>query len=108
MISLRKIISGGQTGADRGGLDAAKALGLEMGGWCPAGRRAEDGRIPAHYPLTETVTREYKDRTVRNLVMADATLVCTYGPPGKGSSLTIRECARFVKPCLVVDLETDE
>ncbi|HPN84875.1 MAG TPA: putative molybdenum carrier protein, partial [Victivallales bacterium] len=49
-----KIVSGGQTGADRGGLDAAIALGIPHGGYCPKGRLAEDGTVPAKYNLTET------------------------------------------------------
>jgi len=51
---IEQVVSGGQTGADRAGLDAAMALGIPVGGWCPRGRRAEDGPIPAIYPLTET------------------------------------------------------
>lgn len=107
MTELKKIISGGQTGADRGGLDAAIELGIAHGGWCPAGRRAEDGIIPAKYELVETTTREYKDRTIRNVVAACATLVVPYGPPGKGISLTIRECLRFERPHLVIALRED-
>lgn len=103
-MKLRKIISGGQTGADRGGLEAAFHLELAHGGWCPAGRRAADGIIPEQYKLTETVSREYKDRTLRNIVAADATLIVPYGPPGKGTSLTIRECARFEKPHLIINM----
>jgi len=51
---LKKVISGGQTGVDRAALDAAMKLGIEVGGWCPKGRRALDGLIPVKYPLTET------------------------------------------------------
>ena len=62
-----KIISGGQTGVDRGALDAAIALGIPHGGWCPRGRRAEDGRIPDRYEVSETDSPEYAVRT--NLVV---------------------------------------
>jgi len=51
---LRKIVSGGQTGADRAALDWAISRGVLHGGWCPKGRRAEDGAIPPHYELQET------------------------------------------------------
>ncbi len=70
-----KVISGGQTGVDRAALDAALACGLEIGGYCPAGRRAEDGRIPDRYPLVEMVGTDYQVRTRRNIEAADATLV---------------------------------
>lgn len=46
---ITKIISGGQTGADRGGLDVAIRHGIPHGGWCPKGRKAEDGVIPDKY-----------------------------------------------------------
>jgi hypothetical protein len=61
------IVSGGQTGADRGALDAALAAGVPCGGWCARGRRAEDGTIPARYPLRETPTAEYPQRTSWNV-----------------------------------------
>mgnify|MGYP000918852238 CR=1 FL=1 len=64
---LEKIISGGQTGVDRAALDVGLALGLPVGGWCPKGRRAEDGVIPDCYPLTETPERNYQARTRRNI-----------------------------------------
>lgn len=72
---LQKIISGGQTGVDRGALDACLNLKFDCGGWCPAGRRAEDGPIPARYPLQETHSPFYEDRTRQNIESAEATLV---------------------------------
>ena len=51
---IRKIISGGQTGADRAALDWTIKDDIPHGGWCPAGRRAEDGVIPERYRLQET------------------------------------------------------
>ena len=87
-MPVQRIISGGQTGADRGALDAAIELGLEHGGFCPAGRRAEDGRIPDRYQLVETDTPAYAARTERNVVAADATLLVTRGTPTGGSALT--------------------
>lgn len=82
--SLLKIISGGQTGVDRAALDVALELGLPCGGWCPRGRRAEDGVIAERYPLTETRSARYAVRTVRNVRAADGTLVLTRGQPSGG------------------------
>ena len=102
---LERIISGAQTGADRGGLDAALADGLSVGGWIPRGRRAEDGRIPVRYVgLTETPTADYRDRTGRNVRDSDATLLFTHGPLAGGSALTAGLCRKHRKPCLHVDL----
>jgi Circularly permutated YpsA SLOG family len=70
-----KIISGGQTGVDRTALDFAIQHGLKHGGWCPKGRLAEDGSIPANYQLRETASAEYEDRTERNVLDSDATLI---------------------------------
>jgi hypothetical protein len=103
---LTKIISGGQTGVDRAALDVALERGLACGGWCPRGRRAEDGRLPAHYPLRETPSWIYPQRTEWNVRDADATLVLTQGPPRGGTGLTIGLAARLGKPCLFVDLGT--
>ena len=72
---IKKIISGGQTGVDRAALDAAISLGIEHGGYCPKGRRAEDGRIPDEYQLTETTTADYSDRTERNILESDLSLI---------------------------------
>jgi predicted Rossmann fold nucleotide-binding protein DprA/Smf involved in DNA uptake len=89
-VSLETIVSGGQTGVDRAALDVALALGLEAGGFCPRGRRAEDGRIPARYPLRETAARAYAERTRRNVHAADATIVLTQQAPTSGTALTLR------------------
>jgi hypothetical protein len=98
------ILSGGQTGVDRAALDVALALGLPCGGWCPRGRRAEDGPIDARYPLRETKSSRYPPRTARNVQDADATLILTRGAPDGGTALTARLAERRGKPCLVVDL----
>ncbi|MBT8492676.1 MAG: putative molybdenum carrier protein [Deltaproteobacteria bacterium] len=70
---LERIISGGQTGVDRGALDAALDSGFACGGVCPRGRRAEDGRIDDRYPLEEHHSPRYPQRTEANVVAADAT-----------------------------------
>ena len=103
-----KIISGGQTGVDRGALDAALELGIECGGTCPAGRKAEDGIIPERYPLTESGSSVYSDRTRQNVVDSDATLIIHFGHLQGGTALTRQCCIEQQKPYLVVDAFNNE
>lgn len=105
--SLR-IVSGGQTGADRGGLDAAIALGLAHGGWCPRGKRAEDGEIPSHYELRETRSSDYRERTELNVKEADGTVLFSKEPLADGSALTANLARQYCKPLLHIDLEAVE
>jgi hypothetical protein len=100
-----KIVSGGQTGVDRAALDAAVALGVEHGGWCPRGRLAEDGRIPDRYALRETDQPDYRVRTEWNVLDSDATLILCRGPLGGGTELTRQLAEQHGRPCLVVDLD---
>ncbi len=99
-----KIISGGQTGADRGGLDAAIEAGIPHGGWCPKGRKAEDGGIPEKYQLQEMKSADYLKRTEQNIIDSDCTVIFTYGPPTGGSKRTVGFCEKHKKPCLCIDL----
>jgi hypothetical protein len=101
---VEKIVSGGQTGVDRAALDVALELNIPCGGWCPAGRRAEDGRIPDRYPLIETPAAEYRQRTEWNVRDSDGTLILTRGLPTGGTRLTIEVAKRLDRPYLVVDL----
>jgi hypothetical protein len=98
-----RIVSGGQTGVDRAALDAALAAGVGCGGWCPAGRRAEDGAIPARYPLFETDEAAYGVRTRRNVRDSDATLIICDGEPAGGTALTLTSCREEDRPVLVID-----
>lgn len=100
-----KLLSGGQTGIDRAALDVALALGIPCGGWCPRGRKAEDGVIPDRYPLTETTFPEYAQRTALNVRDSDGTLILTRGEPSGGTALTIDIARQRKKPCFVVDLD---
>jgi len=104
---VERIVSGGQTGADRGALDAAIALGIPHGGWCPNGRRAEDGRIDDAYQLREHDSPKYKARTRQNVLDSDATLIVCRGPLAGGTHLTHRTAERFDRPSLVVDPDDD-
>ncbi|NIR28363.1 MAG: molybdenum cofactor carrier [Gammaproteobacteria bacterium] len=104
---LRKVVSGGQTGVDRGALDAAAACGVACGGWCPRGRRAEDGPIPDAYPLRETTSSDYRERTQRNVVESDATLIIARGALSGGTALTRDLAQRAGRPCLLLDLGSE-
>jgi len=105
---LEKIVSGGQTGVDRAALDAAMALGIEVGGWCPRGRRAVDGIIPAKYPLTETPDEAYQTRTRWNVRDSDATLIVCRDEPSGGTALTIEYCEQLGRPFEVYQLKGGE
>ena len=102
-----KVVSGGQTGVDRAALDAALAAGIAAGGWCPAGRRAEDGVIPSRYPLLETPSADYAERTERNVRDSDATLVLYLRCLRGGSRLTADLARRLGKPVMCKDLSDD-
>lgn len=98
-----KIVSGGQTGVDRAALDFAIENGIEHGGWCPLGRMAEDGRIPERYRLKEIPNASYSERTERNVLESDGTLIAARVLPLSEGTLFTQECARnHGKPCLVV------
>jgi hypothetical protein len=89
---------------DRAALDAAISLGIPCGGWCPRGRRAEDGVIPLSYPLKETPNPSYEQRTTWNVRDSDGTLVLARGPLTGGTAYTAATASRLRKPCLVVEL----
>lgn len=100
-----KIVSGGQTGADRAALDWAIARGIPHGGWCPRGRKAEDGAIGTRYALTETAGRDYRQRTRLNVEDSDGTLILNLGELEGGTQETLRFAGRLKKPCHVVQLD---
>lgn len=85
------------------------ACGVPVGGWCPRGRRAEDGPIPAHYPLRETASPDYAERTRRNVRDTEATLVLTRGDPNDGTLLTVETARALGRPLRVLDpgIESD-
>jgi len=104
-IVFSKIISGGQTGVDRAALDVALEFGIPCGGWCPKGRRAEDGPIDLKYPLKETKSEEYPFRTEANVIEADGILIFTIGKPTGGTAYTVQMAFKHKKPYLIVDLK---
>ena len=92
-MDFPKIISGGQTGADRAALDWAMANNIPHGGWCPLGRLAEDGKIDAQYNLLETPKADYLQRTEWNVRDSDATVIISLAPQLTGGSLATAELA---------------
>ena len=103
---ITKIISGGQTGADRAALDAAIKLDIPHGGWVPKGRLTEDGPIPDTYKLQEMPTESYADRTKQNIIDSDGTLIVSHGQLTGGSKLTKELANELEKPCLHIDLNS--
>lgn len=95
--------SGGQTGADRGALEAAQDLCATYDGWVPKGRRAEDGKVPEQFKLREMQSTDYKRRTWANVRDTQATVIVCTQPPSGGSKLTIRYCREQERKILVLD-----
>ena len=106
---LRKIISGGQTGADRAALDWAIRRGIAHGGWCPKGRKAEDGAMDLRYRLVETPSDDYAQRTEWNVRDSDATAVFSIQKELRGGSLlTVEMAAQYNKPVIHLRQQDDQ
>jgi hypothetical protein len=100
---IDKIVSGGQTGADRAGLDWVIKTGIPHGGWCPKGRKAEDGAIPLRYNLQETSTANYLQRTEQNVIDSDGTVIFSIKPELiGGSKRTLDFAMKHKKPVLLI------
>jgi hypothetical protein len=106
MTMIEKIVSGGQTGADRAALDVALEMGIPHGGWIPKGRKTEEGVLPEKYRLKEMPTRSYADRTERNVLESDGTLILSHGRLKGGSALTRELAVKHGRPWLHVDFKT--
>lgn len=102
-MALEKIVSGGQTGVDRGALDGALDAGFCCGGWCPKGRIAEDGPIPPLYAMAEMASAGYEERTLKNVLDSDGTAILYNGVLEGGTRLTKDYCDAHGKPCETVD-----
>lgn len=94
MSPVPKIVSGGQTGADRAALDFAIERAIPHGGWCPKGRGAEDGPIDPRYPLQETPSANHVQRTEWNARDSDGTVVFSIGEVLTGGCQETVELAR--------------
>jgi hypothetical protein len=103
MVKIKKIISGGQTGADRGALDFAIANSILHAGWIPKGRKTEEGRLPDKYHLQEIATASYSKRTEQNVIDSDGTVIISHGKLTGGSAQTREYAIRHHKPHLHLD-----
>lgn len=102
---IQKIISGGQTGADRAALDFAIEHNIPYGGWVPKGRKTEDGTLPDRYDLQEMPTDEYLKRTEQNILNSDGTLIISNGRLTGGSALTEFLTCMHNMPYFHVDMD---
>jgi hypothetical protein len=102
--TLKRIISGGQTGVDQAALDAALELGISIGGYCPKGRVSEAGLIPERFPLTETESEGYAGRTEKNVKESDGTLILDVGRHKGGTRFTLDLCKTHGKPVFLIQL----
>ena len=106
MWTVTKIVSGGQTGVDRAALDWALSNDVSCGGWCPAGRVAEDGVIDRRYSLEETPGEGYSQRTAWNVRDSDGTLIFSLSRRLTGGTQLTEQLARkWKRPCLVLSKE---
>jgi hypothetical protein len=102
-VNALKIISGGQTGVDRAALDVALKHGTDCGGWCPAGRLDEFGRIPDKYPVQELEVGGFAERTWQNVKDSDGTVVIYPGKLYGGTEQTVRFCVKLKRPHELLD-----
>jgi hypothetical protein len=105
---VKKIISGGQTGADRAALDIAIKLGISHGGWIPKGRLTENGVLDDKYHLKEMETANYNKRTEQNVMDSDGTLIISHGKLTGGSEYTRDMALGHGRPWLHIDLNKTE
>jgi Circularly permutated YpsA SLOG family len=102
-VKALKIISGGQTGVDRAALDVALRHGIDCGGWCPAGRLDEFGKIPNHYPIQELLGGGFAERTLQNVKDSDGTVVIYPVELRGGTEQTFHFCVELSRPHELID-----
>ncbi len=102
-VKALKIISGGQTGVDRAALDVALRHGIKCGGWCPAGRLDEFGKIPDHYPIQELPGGRFTERTLQNVKDSDGTVVIYSVGLRGGTEQSVRFCLELKRRHELID-----
>jgi Circularly permutated YpsA SLOG family len=88
---------------DRAALDVALKHGIECGGWCPAGRHDEFGRIPDQYPVQELEVGGFAERTLQNVKDSDGTVIIYRGKLSGGTEQTVRFCVELQQPYQLID-----
>ena len=101
---LKKIISGGQVGADQGALDAAIKYNFPHGGWIQKGRKTQIGILPDKYNLKEMSVSGYKERIEQNVTASDGTLIISHGDLSGGADYAQKMSEKYARPCLIIDL----
>jgi len=101
---VRRILSGGQTGADRAALDFAIQHRIPHGGWVPRGRLAEDGPLARRYRVKETKSAQYPERTEQNVIHSDGTVIISHGSLTGGSANTRAMAIKHDRPWLHLDM----
>lgn len=102
---IDKVVSGGQTGVDRAALDAAMERGIACGGWCPAGRLADDGVIPERYPLQETADMDHTVRTENNVRDSDGTVMFYRGTLQGGTAYAVLMARHLKRPVMAINMD---
>jgi hypothetical protein len=105
---IKKVVTGGQTGADQAALDAAMRWDIPHGGWIPKGRMTEHVPLPDKYKWKEMPTDSYQARTEQNVIDSDGTLIISHGELTGGSEYTRQMAAKHERPCLHIDRSTVE
>jgi len=103
---IKKIISGGQIGADQGALDVAIKYSIPHGGWIQKGRKTQSGMIPRKYHLDEMSTASFKDRIEKNVIDSNGSVIITYGTITGGADYCRKMAQKHGRPCLHIDLNT--
>jgi len=103
---IKKIISGGQVGADQGALDVAITYGIPHGGWIQKGHKTQSGILPPKYHLQEMSSASFKDRIEQNVIDSHGSVIITHGPLTGGADYCLKMAQKHDRPCLHIDLNT--